>query len=348
MSQVEDVLRRRLRESGSVTFAEFMEVALYGPGGYYARSPLPIGPGPDCDFATAPSLSPLFGNATARLLADLDLALGVEATVFEAGPGNGDHLSAVLAQRPRSAVAWDRMRRPLPAEVRNVEQLASVPVSSIDGLVFSCELFDALPVHRLVGLGGGETGELWVDLDSADEFVWRTGELSDPILVDLLGGETLEKGQVADVAPTAAPLYRELAGRLDRGCIVTCDYGFERPALFDARIRRHGTLACHRRHGVHRNPFVFVGDQDLTAWVDFTALRETGEALGLQTIGLFRLAEWLVRLDIFEDLQECNPTTRRGAIALLDPEGLGHDQQVLVQSRGVPLPARLVDELRNE
>jgi SAM-dependent MidA family methyltransferase len=334
VNSVESRLRRRIRDSGAIPFSGFMEEALYGEGGYYSRVRLPIGPGPECDFASAPSLSPLFGYCTARLLDRLDAASATKAVLLEAGAGNGEHLEAVLERGERPVLAWDRVGRPLPSGVHGLSELNAVPKASLTGLVFSCELFDALPAHRLIGRGDGEVGEVWVDLDTAGEFTWRRGDLSDPALLELLGGERLETDQLADLAPGWKALYRELASRLESGLIVTCDYGFERPSLLDRRVRRHGTLACYRRHRVHRNPFVHVGDQDLTASVDFTSLRKAGEEVGLETIGLFRLAEWLGALGIFDDLQVAGVETRHEAMALLDPQGLGHDLRVLVQARG--------------
>ena len=147
------------------------------------------------------------------------------------------------------------------------------------------------------------------------------------------GGAVLQPGQIADLAPGWVPLYAELARRLGRGLLVTCDYGFERERLLDARIRQHGTLACYTRQRVHRNPFVLVGEQDLTAHVDFTALRQAGEAAGLTTVALTRQALWLTACGLFEDLQDAGPEARQQAIALLDGEGMGEEIRVLVQAR---------------
>jgi SAM-dependent MidA family methyltransferase len=194
----------------------------------------------------------------------------------------------------------------------------------------------------LIGREGG-VGELWVDLDG-EGFTWREGELSDPALPDLLSGTVLQPGQIADLAPGWVPLYTELARRLQRGLLVTCDYGFERERLLDVRIRQHGTLACYSRQRVHRNPFVLVGEQDLTAHVDFTALREAGEKAGLTTVALTRQALWLTACGLFEDLQDADPEARQEAMALLDGEGMGQDIRVLVQSRD--LEAREVLDLR--
>jgi SAM-dependent MidA family methyltransferase len=329
-----------------VPFATFMEDALYGLEGYYRRPELPIGE--SGDYVTGSSLSPLFGRATARLLSRLDDALGRPADFFEAAYGTAAHLTSVVegGGAGRRFLAWDRIERPVPAGVERVADLEDVAEGGIEGLIFSYELFDALPVHRLIGRPEGGLGELWVKsgVKSGDDgedgnggFAWVERELSDPALADLLRNPdvVLEPGQIADLAPGWAPLYRRLARRLRRGLLVTCDYGFLRERLLDPRVRRHGTLACYTRQRVHRNPFVKIGEQDLTAHVDFTALRQAGEAEGLTTVALTRQALWLTACGLFEEIAEADPATRREAMALLDGEGMGEEIRVLVQARGV-------------
>lgn len=330
-----------IRSRGPIPFATFMEQALYGEGGYYSRADLPIGE--EGDYVTGSSLSPLFGRVTARLLERLDLALGkASAELFEAGYGSGVHLESVVAallERTlgRRIRAWDRVARPVPAGVEPVHSLEQVGEGEIEGLIFSYELFDALPVHRLIGRADGSVGELWVDLDEEDAFVWREGEVSNPALLDLLRNPdvSLQPGQVADLSPAWEPLYRELARRLGRGLLVTCDYGFERERLLDPRIRFNGTLACYTRQRVHRNPFVKVGEQDLTAHVDFTTLIRAGEAEGLRTIALTRQALWLTACGLFEEIQGADAAARQQAMALLDGEGMGEEIRVLVQAKGI-------------
>ncbi len=331
-----------------VPFATFMEDALYGPEGYYRRAELPIGE--SGDYVTGSSLTPLFGRATARLLSRLDFALGRPADFFEAAYGTAAHLTSVVEGTgvSRRFLAWDRIERPVPAGVERVADLADVVERGIEGLIFSYELFDALPVHRLIGRPEGGLGELWVKSgvgnDGDGGFAWVEGELSDPALADLLRNPdvTLEPGQIADLAPGWAPLYRRLARRLQRGLLVTCDYGFPRERLLDPRVRRHGTLACYTRQRVHRNPFVQIGEQDLTAHVDFTALRQAGEAEGLATVALTRQALWLTACGLFEEIATADPATRREAMALLDGEGMGEEIRVLVQARGVD-PQAILD-----
>lgn len=347
MSLPADRLRARIRNEGPMPFAAFMEEALYGVGGYYNRSELPIGE--EGDFVTGASWSPLFGRVTARLLGRLDRALGSPAELFEAGYGTGVHLGHVLAGFPpgspaRWMRAWDRVARPLPAGVEPVARLDLLPERSIRGLIFSYELFDALPVHRLIGREEGRVGELWVALDDRGDFAWRHGELSDRSLVELLDGPhvDLAPGQIADLSPGWRPLYGELARRLDRGLLVTCDYGFPKPQLLDGRIRFHGTLGCYRSHRAHRDPFRDVGRQDLTAHVDFSALIGAGEQEGLTTVALGRQALWLTACGLFDELKGADAATRRQAMDLLDGEGMGEEIRVLVQARGID-PAEIVD-----
>jgi SAM-dependent MidA family methyltransferase len=334
-------LQNLIRTQGPIPFAVFMEEALYGEDGYYSREDVPIGE--EGDYVTATTLSPLFGRVTARLLARLDKTIGkAAAEMFEAGYGTGVHLENVVATllektMGRRIRAWDRVARPVPVGVERVPTLEAIGEGEIEGLIFSYELFDALPVHRLVGRADGTVGELWVDLDAEGAFTWREGDVSDPKLPGLLRNPDvpLQAGQVADLSPGWEPLYRSLARRLGRGLLVTCDYGFEREKLLDPRIRSNGTLACYTRQRVHRNPFVKVGEQDLTAHVDFTTLLQAGEAEGLRTVILTRQALWLTACGLFEELQGADAATRQGAMALLDGEGMGEEIRVLVQAKGI-------------
>ena len=323
-----------------------MEEALYGDGGYYARDRVPIGR--DGDFVTGSSLSPLFGRATARLLHSLDAALGVAADYLEAGYGGGTHLTTVAAAQGegRRVLAWDRVERPVPAGAEQLGSLSALPERSLEGLIFSYELFDALPVHRLVGRHGG-LRELWVALDAEGRFEWREDELSDPSLGELPGAE-LAEGQIADLSAGWGPLYRRLARLLGRGLLVTCDYGFPAEKLLDARIRGNGTLACYRDQRVHRNPFLEPGSQDLTAHVDLSTLIEAGEAAGLETVALTRQAAWLAACGLLEEVGQGSPAERIEALQLMDLAGMGEEIRVLVQARdldpeAVPALVRLAD-----
>ncbi len=312
-----------------------MAEALYAEGGYYAQPAPPIGP--RGDFVTGSSLSPLFGRTTARLVRALDRLLGRPADVLEAGYGSGAHLAALLAALEgaggRRVLGWDRIPRPLPEPACPLERLEELGEGELEGLVFSYELFDALPVHRLIGRPGG-VRELGVGLSSAGSFEWREIDLSDPELAALVAGG-LEPGQIADLSPAWRETYGALAARLGRGLLVTCDYGFERQRLLDPRVRRHGTLACYRRQRVHRDPFIWVGEQDLTAHVDFSALIGEGERRGFDTLAFTRQAPWLAAAGLLTGLPEAGTAARVEAQELMSLDGMGEEIRVLVQGRGV-------------
>jgi len=323
-----------------------MMEALYGEGGYYTGEETPIGT--SGDFVTGSSLSPLFGRATARLVRRLDEALGRPADILEIGYGNGLHLRSLLAELGESSghriVALDRVARTLPDGIQVLAGMEDLSAGSLQGLVFSYELFDALPMHRLIGTADGGVGELWVDLGPDGGMRYVEGDLSDPDLVKCLGpgAPGLVPGQIADVAPEWGPLYKKLAGLLDRGLLVTCDYGFERSRLFDRRVRFHGTLACYRGQRVHRDALSWVGQQDLTAHVDFTTLIETGEAAGLETVAFTRQARWLLACGLFDQLRQADQASRLQAMDLLAPDGMGEEIRVLVQARSMD-PRALFD-----
>jgi SAM-dependent MidA family methyltransferase len=337
MSTPAQRLQKRIADRGRIPFAELMAEALYGEGGYYGREEIPIGT--SGDFVTGSSLSPLFGRATAQLVRRLDEVLGRPADILEVGYGSGLHLRHLLADlgtdSDRRVMAVDRVARPLPDGIEVLANLTDLPTGSLQGLIFSYELFDALPVHRLIGTAEGGLGEIWVELGPQGEFRYADGELSDPDLMECLGpGDAgLAPGQIADVTPAWGLLYKELAGLMRRGLVVTCDYGFERPKLFDARVRRHGTLACYRRQRVHRDALSWVGEQDLTAHVDFTTLAEAGEAVGLETVAFTRQARWLLACGLFDQLQNADQANRLQAMDLLAADGMGEEIRVLVQTR---------------
>lgn len=322
-----------------------MAEALYGEGGYYRQTESPVGA--DGDFITGSSLSPLFGQSTAELVRRLDRLLETPADVLEVGYGTGLHLQNLqdgLGEEAEHRIfGLDRVGRALPDGIEAVSRIADLDPRSIQGLVFSYELFDAFPVHRLICRESGKLGELWVDWESQEGFQYVEGELSDPGLLESAGMADLDlaPGQIADVAPDWGPFYAELAARLDRGLMVTCDYGFERRKLFDRRVRFHGTLACYRRQRVHRDALSWVGEQDLTAHVDFTTLAKAGESAGLETVALTRQARWLVACGLFDRLQQADQADRVAAMDLLSGNGMGEEIRVLVQSRGVAMESLL-------
>jgi SAM-dependent MidA family methyltransferase len=326
--------RRAVGRSRRVTFADFMADALYHPvRGYYAR----IGAGRD--YRTSPQVSPAFGHLIGGLLARMWRALGEPPrfVTVELGAGDGRlraHITSYLSARePACAaatcyVAIDRFGAP---DV--VADAGALPLRPFEGCLLSNELFDALPVHRLLG----PDRELWV-VERDGALAFEPGELSDPALAAEV---PTRPEQVVDVAPAATRVIREVAGVLDRGYVLTIDYGGTSDEL-RAPHRMDGTALAYYRGRAHADLLARPGEQDLTAHVDFdrlqlpklrTVLFES-QAAFLKRLGL---EQWLGRLDPSQLTPADLFNARLRAMELVAPGGLGK-LRVLLQAKRAPEP----------
>jgi len=342
-----DRIRARIRREGSISFLDFMEAALYdADGGYYA-SPGRIGqPG---DFVTSPHVSPAFAGTIARRFRQDAARLPGVVDFVEVGAGEGQFLEdfarhlgrddPALAARvrliavERGAAAREALaRRPIAPEPRVLASAEELAERSVSGWVFSNELYDALPVARVLGTPSGPE-ELRVGL-TGDRFVWESVRASPEIVAAMARAAFAPTvGQSGEVRPGAAPLHRRLAASITRGRLVAFDYGHRARVLYHPLARRSGTLAVHsggRRGG---DPLESPGAVDLTAHVNWDELVAAGEAEGLTTIGIFRQGRYLAESGVF-DLAP-SESERWRVHRLIDPEGMGEEISVLVQSRGI-------------
>lgn len=336
-------LRDRIRRDGPISFADFMEAALYDPeGGYYSRG-APIGEGGD--FVTSPSVSPAFAATLARRFADDAAILEGPLDFVEVGAGEGRFLADFRGslERDHPAVAGRTRltaveRAPAAREKLSALGLdvrpdgAELPERSVNGWIFANELYDALPVARVRGTAGG-LEELRVGTEG-DRFVWVAAP-APPAWIDRLSrsGTTLEPGQVAEVRPLASDLHRSLARALSRGRLVVFDYGHRSRTLFHPLARPAGTLAAHREGRRGGDPLERPGEQDLTAHVDWDELVSAGEAEGLESDGPIRQGRFLSEAGIFDFVR--NEGEKWRVYRLVDPAGMGEEISVLVQSRGM-------------
>jgi SAM-dependent MidA family methyltransferase len=328
-----------------ITFARFMERALTEPGlGYYATSQLrPTRAG---DFLSAPELHPFFGRCLARFVAAAWRAAGEpdRYTVREYGAGRGrlrdDALAGLAAEGSplASRIAWraldlpgwrgsavDAPESPGPAGPPDTDEPAD--------LVLANEYLDALPVHRLVQAGSA-LQEAWVGWQD-DWFVEVLDGPSDPALAALLAadGVVLRDGQRADVC-LAAPAWVTgvAAGLGPGGLLLVIDYGHEAAELHGPR-RLAGSLLTYREQRVAAEPFEAVGETDITAHVDLTALRRAASAAGLSLVGHTTQARFLAGLGLGELLatlgrepgtdMEAYLEARSAVVRLVDPRHLG-------------------------
>ncbi len=264
-------------------------------------------------------------------------------TFVEAGAGEGRFLSAFSAALERDArdvalrtrlAAVERS----PAARANLEAgglrvLPDVPEHSVRGWIFANELFDALPVVRVRGTAGS-LEELRVGVEG-ERFVWNAEPAPEEWTSSLARfGVSLEPGQIAEICPGAPELHRRLARGLERGRLVLFDYGHRARTLYHPLARRAGTLAVHSKGRRGGDPLERLGEQDLTAHVNWDELIAVGKEEGLVTEGPMRQGNFLTRAGIFDFAVDEGEKWR--VYRLVDPGGMGEEISVLVQSREMP------------
>ena len=355
-------LRDVIRTEGPIPFARFMGAVLYDPeAGYYAtRNDRTTRAG---DYLTAPDMDPIFGATLAAQVEEVWERLERPApfVLREEAAGSGALGLAILERLVTSGSPASGAIRYLPIEAGPAREaavrrrvagagfgawLADPPARErpLIGMILANELLDALPVHRLT-VRAGALCELHVD--------WRDGwfaEVALPPSAPEPGaalsrvGVQLVEGQVAEVGLAAAAWVRSLGPRLERGLAMIIDYGHPAHTLYDPDVRPGGLLRTYRRHHVGNDPYRFVGEQDLTAHVDWTSLELAASDAGLDVLGRTTQAEALSGLGLGARLVELKTrpgltadeyaAARAAVVRLIDPQAMG-GFGVLILGRGI-------------
>jgi len=339
---------------GWISFARFMELALYAPGlGYYSAGSRKLGPAGD--FITAPELSPLFGRALARQLAEL-VRQGLD-DILELGAGSGALAETVLAELAaldclpqRYAILelgadlrqrqQQRLMKAAPQIADRVTWLETLP-QTFSGVVLGNEVLDAIPAHR-IRKSNDIVSELGVSI-SGNDLEWAVQPAS-ARLAAAAAELDLADDYETELNPAAATLIGDLARRLKRGVLLFIDYGFPAHEYYHPQ-RNRGTLMCHYRHHAHADPFLWVGLQDITAHVDFSAIARSGIDAGLELLGYTNQAQFLINCGITGLLAEipASDTARYAPLAaqaqkLLSPAEMGELFKIIALGRGVEPP----------
>jgi SAM-dependent MidA family methyltransferase len=357
------ILADRIRTSGPITFADFMRECLYHPfHGYYSRTSARR----FADYYTSVDVHPIFGRLLARQFAEMWELLGSPRpfVVAESGAGVGrlaGHildfsaralpefyaaLEYVAVERSSARLAEHAVRLADHAAAGRVSSAGELPHAIPAGCIFSNELLDALPTHRVV-VENGALREIYVEFKNA-RFTEMLGKQSTPALERYFHeqGIALAEGQQAEVCLEACDWIECTGSALERGFVLTIDYGHEARALYDEH-RNRGTLLAYRDHTVTENLLDAPGEQDLTSHVNFTALDLWGCRACLLRTGLVTQSQFLVALgrgNEFADLYEPGQTEMEKLRArlllknLIHPEGLGEKFQVLIQHKGIAAP----------
>ena len=337
---------------GWISFARYMELALYAPGlGYYSAGSRKLGPAGD--FITAPELSPLFGRALARQLAELRQQ-GLP-DILELGAGSGALAAVLLAELAAldslperyailelSADLRERqcqhLLQTVPHLADRVQWLNSLP-EQFSGVVLGNEVLDAVPAQRIRS-DDGAIAELGVRVVE-HELVWTQQPAANP-LAAAARTLALPDDYETELNPAAAALVGSLAQRLKRGVLLFIDYGFPAHEFYHPQ-RNRGTLMCHYRHHAHADPFLWVGLQDITTHVDFSAIARAGA--GLDLLGYTGQAQFLINCGITELLATvpAEDAARYAPLAaqaqkLLSPAEMGELFKVIALGRDVAVP----------
>ena len=326
------------RDGGWLPFDRFMALALYAPGlGYYAnRSPkFGVLPQSGSDFVTAPELSPLFGRALARQLAQALSACGGDE-VWEFGAGSGALATQLLdslgdaVQRytivDLSGALRERQRERLARFGDKLRWVDALP-DAMTGVIVGNEVLDAMPVQLL-----HFDGTRWAERGVASEgesFAWRERATALRPPVD----GPFAPGTVTEIHPQAEAFIATLAERLTRGAAFFIDYGFPEAEYYHVQ-RSGGTLMCHRAHLADTDPLVDVGAKDITAHVNFTGVALAAQDAGLDVLGYTSQAHFLINCGVIDDLAGADLKTVANTQKLLTEHEMGELFKVIAFAKG--------------
>ncbi|HTI90551.1 MAG TPA: SAM-dependent methyltransferase [Puia sp.] len=307
-----DIIIGRIRQEGPLSFHDFMEMALYYPGqGYYSSERDKLGQ--TGDFYTSPYLSSLFGGMLAGQLEEMWQTLGCEPfTIVEYGAGTGllcrDILHRLCANHrlyddlqyyiiEKSDAMRAKERRLLPDKVQWINSVNEI--APVTGCILSNELLDNFSVHQVLMLD--ELMEVFVGYSNGEfhEELRPASEALKNYLNQL--GVTLHRGYRTEINLEATEWIGEVSAALKRGFVLTIDYGYPSSVLYS---KKEGTLLCYHGHTINHNPYDFIGDQDITSHVNFSALDHWGRLSGLECCGYTTQAHFLQGLGIASHLQE--------------------------------------------
>jgi SAM-dependent MidA family methyltransferase len=299
---------------GWISFARYMELALYAPGlGYYAAGATKFGAAGD--FATAPEMTPLFARALAEQLQPI-LAVTVRREILELGAGSGrlaaDLLNALavrdalpshylilepspeLRERQRATLARDAS-----PQLARVAWLDTLP-ALIEGAVIANEVLDAIPAHLIARRDGAmfERGVVVGD-DERSALAWSDRPAASRLATLAAARFPRQGDYVSEINPAAEALVQSIGNRLAAGALLFIDYGFAAAEYYHEQ-RSTGTVMCHYRHRSHADPFAWPGLTDITAHVDFSAMAAAGARAELSVAGYAALAPFLIGCGILD------------------------------------------------
>lgn len=348
-----------------ITFADYMDLVLYHPKkGYYSSAQIDIGS--QGDFFTSSSLGSDFGELLAEQFKEMSAVLNSSDsfTLVEVGAGTGSlaadilhyfkiqypdfyqNIKYIIVEESQGLIA-EQKHKLQEFEIVTWKSWQDITDNSIVGCIFSNELIDAFPVHQIV-VEDQTVKEIYL--------TWENNQIKE-IIDNISSSRLLEYFQLVDIDLTrddypenyrtevnlkALDWLQVVTNKIKKGYLLTIDYGYSASKYYHPQ-RYQGTLNCYYQHRHHHNPYVNLGEQDITTHVNFTALEKQGNLLGLETVGLTQQGLFLMALGLGDRLSELSNGNytlpeilkRRDALhQLINPTGLG-GFKVLIQGKEI-------------
>lgn len=360
MTPLFEIIKAEIAQKGELPFSRFMELCLYYPTyGYYRKGSVPIGK--FGDYYTSPTVHKLFGFLVARQIKEIVVTMSLgRITLVEAGAGRGhlardigeyfSHYDREVADKLELLIVEPHapyreiQHRETKEYFKKIDFVDTIDdLDEFEGVFYSNELFDALPVD-IVEYDGERLWQVYVSTDGKG-FVEKRGPLTVEVSNFLSTFSiTFNERFRTEISPASAAFYKALSGKLKAGAIITIDYGYTMEEYLSP-TRNRGTLMCYYRHQAFENPYVRVGEQDITAHVNFSVLKRVGEEEGLKTEGYTEQQYFLMGCGFVEEVERLKETMEQADFEeamqkiklLIMPGGMGTTFKVLLQSKGLAM-----------
>ncbi len=377
MTPLEQKIAERITREGPITFESYMDMALYDPEfGYYAAWGQRIGR--EGDFYTSSHLHPVFGSMIGKQIEEMWVLMNSPETftIIEMGAGEGyvcKDMFDYLARRgkeeqgrtgsfyrglqyvivERNELQRNRQQEHLKEYIGKIRWIADIREAGlIRGCIFSNELLDAFPVH-LVRMED-RLKEVYLSHDGSS-FHEQAGDLSTDDIARYFSdaGIELESGYTTEVNLRIRDWLRDIDSVLENGFLFTIDYGHPAEEYY-SEDRNRGTLLCYHNHELGEDPYVHVGDQDMTCHVNFSSVRRWGEEIGLKALGYCGQGSFLLAMGIDQEIARLAETSKDYLFELARikklflPQGMGDSHKVLIQYKGSELPILQGFSMRNQ
>lgn len=357
-----NLIKNKIRQEKSISFRDFMDMALYYPElGYYTSNKSKIGG--KGDFFTASELDEAFGALIAKQFAEIFNKLNSKNfKIVEIGAGKGylaydilnnlkkyysdvyNNCEYIFIEKSQYHIEIQKQILKKFENTKWIQDIVDFEDESIEGVIFSNELFDAFPVY-LIRKKNNQLYEIYLGLDEEENIL----EIEKPAKKEILDylkelNINILEGMTTEINLDAKNYIQKMGKKLKKGYVITIDYGYPSRELYKY-YRMKGTLLCYYKHRYSENYWEHVGYQDITSHVNFSALKHFGEKAGLKTVGFTDQAHFLTGLglmDIFVKLQEQGDFKSYERLnrlkTLVLPKGMGEKFKVLVQVKNIKEP----------